>query len=454
MRLKLKNSASGGKNINYKIFFLLIISVFLISPKTFIAGSSCGDTCETKCVALYPDSSDSRDDCEDKCVDDCNALEKKAKVYEDLIKLKNKQQDALAGQLDNINNEQAKTLAQLQEAQKKVQTLGQQIENLSEQIKEGEFKIDYQKKILTGLMQSYYEYDQQGVLPLVLADKALSDVLNQMDYVEQSGEKVADALTEIKKARQELLDNQNALMQKKEESDKAKETLIDKKENLQASENQKTNLLVQTQGEEAKYKQLLARVEAQKEELFDFGAASNLGDVSSSVSSYPKPSSNLASTSWYYSQKDSRWGNKKIGNSKTLMKDYGCAVTAVSMVFREKGASIDPGKMASQKIFYYDLIKWPATWSPGINLASSTSHGNIKWSTVDSQIKKGNPVIVYIKRSRGGGHYVVVTGKDSKDYIVHDPYFGANLYLGTSKSLVGKLGTNSSVSIDQMIVYN
>jgi len=459
MRLKLKNSvrggsASDGKNIKYKIFFLLVVSIFLISPKTFVVGSSCDDTCETKCVTLYPDSSDSRDDCEDKCVDNCQDLEKKAKVYEDLIKLKNKQQDALSGQLDSINNEQAKTLTQLQEAQKKVQSLNQQIDNLSEEIKEGEFKIDYQKKMLAGLMQSYYEYDQQGVLPLVLVDETFSDILNQMDYVEQSGEKVSDVLTEIKKTKQKLVDNQNSLIQKKEESDKAKETLIDKKENLQATENQKTNLLVQTQGEEAKYKQLLARVETQKQELFDFSTASNIDDVSSSVSSYAKPTSNLASTSWYFSQKDSRWGNKKIGNSKTLMKSYGCAVTAVSMVFREKGASIDPGKMASQKIFYYDLIKWPTTWSPGISLASSSSHGNIKWSTVDAQIKKGNPVIVYIKRSRGGGHYVVVTGKDSKDYIAHDPYFGANLYLGTSKSLVGKLGTNSSVSIDQMIVYN
>jgi peptidoglycan hydrolase CwlO-like protein len=439
---------------NKKIFFLLIISVFLVLPKEFASGSSCDDTCESKCVAQYPSDDSGKKKCKNDCVDDCESLEKKAKVYEDLIKLKNKQQDALAGQLDNIDNEQAKTLAQLQETQKKVQTLAQQIDDLSGEIKEGEFKVDFQRKILAGLMQSYYEYDQQGVLPLVLAGKAFSEAINQLDYIEQSGDKVSRLLTEIKQTRQKLVDNQASLIQKKEESDKAKETLIDKKENLQATENQKTNLLVQTQGEEAKYKQLLARVEAQKQELLDFSAASNLGDVSSSVSSYPKPSSNLASTSWYYSQKDSRWGDKKIGNSKTLMKSYGCAVTAVSMVFREKGASINPGSMASQKIFYYDLIKWPATWSPGIKLVSSSSHGNIKWSTVDAEIKKGNPVIVYIKRSRGGGHYVVVTGKDNKDYIVHDPYFGANLYLNTSKSLVGKLGVDSGVSIDQMIIYN
>jgi hypothetical protein len=49
---------------------------------------------------------------------------------------------------------------------------------------------------------------------------------------------------------------------------------------------------------------------------------------------------------------------------------------------------------------------------------------------------------------------VVITGKDSKDYIVHDPYFGANLYLSTSKALVGKIGIDSSVRVDQMILYH
>ena len=439
----------------YKKIFFVPLAVFLFLFFSQLAfADSCDDSCEDSCLAKYPNESSGQKKCEDSCVDDCEELEKKAKVYEDLIKLKNKQQDTLSGQLDNINSEQTKTSAQLQETQKKVQTLGQQIESLAENIKEEEIALDYQKKILAGLMQSYFEYDQQGILPLVLANKDFSDVLNQSDYIEQSGAKVSNILAEVIETRQELIDDQNAIKQKKEESDKAKEDLLDKKYDLQATENQKTNLLVQTQGEEEKYKKLLARVEAQKEELFDFSAASNLDEVNSSVGSYPKPSSNLASTSWYFSQKDSRWGNKKIGNSKTLMKDYGCAVTAVSMVFREKGAGIDPGKMASQKIYYYDLIKWPASWSPDIQLTSSTYHGNVSWSKVDLEIKKDNPVIVYIKRSRGGGHYVVVTGKDSKDYIVHDPYFGPNLYLSTSKSLVGKLGVDSGVKIDQMIIYN
>lgn len=404
-------------------------------------------------IALAEDSQD----CEELSGDlkkKCENYEKEAKAYQEIIKLKNKQQTLISNQLESIDSEQKKTLLQIQETQKKELSLSDQIKELERSINEAESRIGEQKKVLSDLMRNYYEYEQDGFLGMVLVGEAFSESLIQLDYLEQSGERVREILNEISRLRQELLTKKTELDEKREELNKTKETLLDKNEDLQSSESQKTNLLTKTQGEEEKYKQLLARVEAQKSELFDFSAASNTDELVSSVDDYAKPSSNLASTSWYFSQRDSRWANKKIGNSSSLMKDYGCAVSAVSMVFRKNGSSIDPGKMAKQKVFYYDLIKWPASWEPSTKLVSSVNHGNIKWSKIDSEIKDGNPVIVYIKRSRGGGHYVVVTGKDKKDYIVHDPYFGPNLYLGTSKSLVGKLGTDSKVTIDQMIIYN
>ena len=387
--------------------------------------------------------------------DECENLEKKEKVYKELIEIKNKQQNTLSGQLETIDKEQEINRLKLSQTQKQVGELEKKIDELEKSILSKEEDLNAQKKFLVGLMQSYYEYDQQGLLDLVLIDKNFSETVVQADYLEQSSVKLSDVVTAIEKDRNDMMNDRNELNQKREEINKQKEILTDRNNTLAYNENQKQSLLEKTQGEEQKYQDLLARVEAQKLELFNFSEASNADEVISSVGKYPKPKDNLASTSWYYSQRDSRWGNKRIGNSSSLMKDYGCAVTSVTMVFREKGAGIDPGKMAGQKIFYYDLIKWPATWSPGISLASSISHGNIKWSTIDSEIKKGNPVIVYIKKTNGrGGHYVVITGKDSKDYIVHDPYFGANLYLGTSKALVGKIGSDSGTKVDQMIIYH
>jgi len=398
-------------------------------------------------------------DCSQLTGDDkkkCEILEKKAEDYQDLIDIKNKQQATLQKQMQIIDTEQARTQAELADTKNKAEDLTGKISDLERDISYKEDLISYQRLILAGMMQSYYEYYQQGVLDLVLISRDFSSILNQSDYLEQTSTKINEILDDIQKAKATLENEQNDLEQKKQESEKLKQDLEQKKQELLSSEAQKQNLLTQTQGEEAKYQQLLTRVEAQKKELFNFSEASNLAEIDASVGNYAKPDSKYwASTSWYFSQKDSRWGNKTIGNSNSLMKDYGCAVTSLSMVFDFAGASVDPGKMAKQKIFYYDLIKWPSSWEPGITLASSISHGNINWKTVDKEIAADHPVIVFIKKTNGrGGHYVVIHHKDKKDYVVHDPYFGSNLYLGTSRALVGALGANSGTTVDQMIIYH
>ncbi len=389
---------------------------------------------------------------EDK--DKCEELEKKAKAYRDLIEIKNKQQTTLQKQMTLIDTEQSKNQAVLRKTQEQAMTLEQQISELEREIKNKEEQVEYQKKILVGLMRSYYENYQQGTLNIVLLNQDFSEVLGQDDYVQQSSFRVKDALVSIQDARSDLEKRQTELKSKKQESLNLKDQLEDRKVELQDTENQKVSLLTQTQGEEAKYQQLLARVESQKLELFNFSDAGNLDEVSASVKNYPQPKDHLASTSWYFSQKDPAWGNKTIGNSNSLMKDYGCAITSVAMVFKKYGAGINPGSLAKQKIYYYDLIKWPGSWPPDIELVSSIGHRNINWKTVDSELAAGHLIIVYIKKINGrGGHYVVVHNKDSKDYIVHDPYFGPNLYLGTSKALVGKIGTDSKTVVDQMIIY-
>lgn len=440
------------KNIFYNSFkVLILVIVFSFSFLAFNLHKIHADSCSDQCTSAYPTDPDQ----EKQCEDDCNNLNKKAKVYQELIDIKNKQQDTLASQLDSIAKEQDKNKLDLQDTTSKINDLGQKIDGLESDIKSKEEEINVEKKILAGLMQSYYDYDQQGILDLVLVDKNFSETLSQADYLEQSGVKVSDVLNTIQKAKNDMQDNMNQLNSDREEMNKLKEKLTASNADLQLSENQKQSLMDKTQGEEQKYRDLLAHVEAQKKELFNFSSASNLSEINASVSSYPAPKDHLASTSWYFSQRDPRWASQKIGNSKSTMEDYGCAVASVAMVFRKLGSNTDPGNMAKQKIFSFDLINWPTSWSPGISLVSSISHGNINWKTIDSQISKGNPVIVYIQKTNGGGgHYVVVTGKDSNDYIVHDPYFGANLYLGTSKALVGKIGANSKVAVNQMIIYN
>ena len=380
-------------------------------------------------------------------------LEEKAKIYQQIIEIKQKQEDTLDNQIAIIEAEISKMESESELKKKEIDDLNAKISQLGIRIDETEVSIDLQKKILADLLQTYYENKDQDLVTAFLSDKNLSSFLSKDDRMVQVEDKTNEILKNIKSLKESLEKEKESIENDKKEVTDLYYQLEEKTAELKDKKDQKEVLISQTQGEQSKYEKLLARVEEQKQELL------NIDEIGGSLSAdaYSKPpSSAFASTSWYYSQRDSRWGNQTIGNTKTTMKSYGCAVTAVSMVFTFHGDGITPGSMARKKIFTSDLIVWPSTSFGGkIAMSGGYSHGNISWSTVDKELKSGNPVIVYIKKTKGsGGHYVVIHTKMSNGkYVVHDPYWGANLYLDTSKSLVGALSPSSGVNIDQMIIY-
>lgn len=439
MNIKRKNNKSENR-IKFLLSAIIFFAAFLIF-------------CEVKAESItdISDNGSLSDDDKEKLEE----LQRKAEIYRQIIEIKQKQGETLNNQisLTDANIEQVQN--QIEISTKQIEDLNKQILRLQEEIKEKEMLINSQKQLLGQIVQTYYEVNNTEPVVVYLSGKNIASFMVEKDRIAQTGEKIKELVNSIIEIKDGLKKQSDELDQKKGEFVEKNQELQDKNDNLESIKEQKQTLLNQTQGEEARYQELLAKVEKQKEELLDidqYFAASGL-----SADSYPKPDSKyFASTNWFYYQWDSRWGNENIGNTRTKMKSYGCAVTSVAMVFKKHGGSMDPGDLANQRIFSGDLISWPNSWSnPKVTLVSSKYHGNISWSTIDSQIKKGKPVIVYIKRSRGGGHYVVVHHKDSKGkYVVHDPYFGANIFLDTSRALVGALGTSSNTSVDQMIIYN
>lgn len=60
----------------------------------------------------------------------------------------------------------------------------------------------------------------------------------------------------------------------------------------------------------------------------------------------------------YLSQRDPRWGWRKIGNSESLIKDYGCTITCISMLADYFGCFQDPAWMAKNLRFIVDKVIW------------------------------------------------------------------------------------------------
>ena len=205
-------------------------------------------------------------DC-DSAKDKVKCLEKERKDTQELIDIKNKTQLTIKNQLSYIETQQQKNQVELLKTKEKAQDLAQQVADLEREIKDKESLLKYQQLVLSGLIQSYYEYNQGGLLNIVLINQDFSDIFSQSDRIEQSSGRVSEVLKTIRETRAELQDEYDDLKDKKQESEELKSELEDKNLDLQYSENQKQNLLGQTQAEIAKYKELLARIDNEINEL-------------------------------------------------------------------------------------------------------------------------------------------------------------------------------------------
>jgi len=378
--------------------------------------------------------------------------------YKDKIQKKLKtteqQKSILSSQVKLYDLKVSKTARELQNIEDEYKRNEEELKRLEKELKQKDEEIAKLKKQLKESLYIYEQNSQDLSLKLLSSENNLTYYLDKSEYLDRLTQEINEKIGAIRKEKEGLKKKQEEIEKTKQSIEENKKELKEKKEVLELEKRRKNDFLQKTKGDEAKYKELLAHIEEQKKKLINMSAVSagtkaTLEEIKKKAK---KPKSGLASTSWYYAQDDPKWADTRIGFSQSLLKDYGCAVTALSMVFTKEDSKIKPSKLAKKPLFYRDLIVWPNTWGK-LKLTSGRSHGNISWSTIDKKLKKKIPVIVFIRARSGAGHYVVIHHKDKKGkYVVHDPLFGANIYLETSQKLISAI-YKSSVVIDQMLIY-
>ena len=393
-------------------------------------------------------------------------LENQAEEYKDLIKGLRIKEQSLENEIELLDAQVAQLNLEIQTTQTQIEQTNLEINNLLLRIQIKEDEIETQKNILKNLLREINAYDNETTLEILLKSKEFSEFLNQAEYIDTIGEKIKNSLDGLNSIKQELEEEKEEMKEKKDQLEKLSKKLLDQKEIVDAQKNAKEALLKETRGKEYKYQDLLFNVRSQKKTIL--GDINRLKremqvEIAKITAMAERPSENLASTSWYFSQNDPRWKDMTIGLSNSSVDDYGCAISSVAMVFKYYGIDIDPGRLSKQPIFYYDLIVWPTQWR-FLDLIKNSYHrpgGLTKtdWNLIDREIASGHPVIVFIKAlGRSGGHYVVIHSKDSKGYIVHDPVrwngqSGANIYLSTTQKYIGSIYKTNTV-VDQYIIYH
>jgi Peptidase C39 family len=130
-----------------------------------------------------------------------------------------------------------------------------------------------------------------------------------------------------------------------------------------------------------------------------------------------------------FAQNDPRWADDELGPAQSTMGEEGCAVSSAAMVLAYYGQDIDPGRLnafLSESDGYTPegWLYWEkaADFHPG--LARHAYEDLPSYYLIDSNLERGNPVIVRIHLDNGVTHFVVIVGKDGFDYLIQDPASG------------------------------
>ena len=384
-------------------------------------------------------------------------LEQKLKATQKKLQSTIKKKRTLSNQVSYLENRIYQTELNIKLTQTKISETNLGINETNEKINTKEDNLKKIKDELIKNVRLIYQLNQISPIEIFFGYNNFSDLLSQIHYSEIIQENLQTELTNLKLIKKSLEEKERDLQNKKDQLKTLTKNLANQKISFSQQVASKNYLLEVTQGKEKEYQKILARLQRQKKSL--------VGDLQELVNQQKaelerlrneigNPKSGLASNKWYFSQTDPRWKYKTIGYSHSTVGRYGCALTSVAMIMKYYGNQIDPGRLAKYRIYSWDLISWPK-YIGNISLVSSTYQGNINWTRINRELKNGHPVIVRISAiGTGSGHYVVIHHHlNNGHYVIHDPYFGSNIYLDYTKQALSKI-FHRRTKVTQMIIYH
>jgi hypothetical protein len=144
-----------------------------------------------------------------------------------------------------------------------------------------------------------------------------------------------------------------------------------------------------------------------------------------------------------FRQADPRWHYDALGRTADTLGGAGCAVTSAAMVLKSYGVDTDPQRLNDYLTAHggYEgngYIIWEKAAKLGRSVKKAYEDVPSYWR-IDSQLIKGNPVIVRIHLPGGGTHFVVIAGKRGFDYLILDPGAGWRRGLYPLREITAKI---------------
>ncbi|MCA9328788.1 peptidoglycan DD-metalloendopeptidase family protein [Candidatus Saccharibacteria bacterium] len=183
-----------------------------------------------------------------------------------------KKEESLQGKIAELNTE-------ISTAQTEIELTQVKIKELQQRLKETEAELERQKGLLKAALRALYSRRDASTVELLVASDSFSDFIDSQEYLERLQTAVKDSADKVVKLKQQIEKEkfeQEALLQKQKEQ----------KAVLAAKRQEQQDILDQTQGEESKYREIVAaqqaeleKAEAQLAALLSAGNFVSLGPI-------------------------------------------------------------------------------------------------------------------------------------------------------------------------------
>lgn len=380
------------------MMFKILVSVCLFWLVTWqpVAAQDCDQ--QYKCEA----DSDSYSTC----------LEQQKRCWENKISNAKSEANTLQSAIAIINGQVRVQALQIQQTQNEINALEKEVGQLSERIEGLAISLNRLGRVLLQHIKENYKYSRLPYKQNFFASDSFNNFISQLRYHDLAQNQTLELMKRTELQRLTYNEQKELKELKQAEVEKKRQELQSQKNILDSQKASKNELLKQTQNSEAVYQQKLSAAIAELNSLKAFSTSRGASVVGEQNSP----------DGWYFSQRDQRWADQRLGGSSMKMLDVGCLVASTAMIKKKYGEGVNPITIASNNSYFfantaYMLRPWPAP------LGHYYQHSAYSQSTLDSKLQEG-PVIVKILAGPYGTHFLVIKEKKDDHYIMHDPWEG------------------------------
>jgi murein DD-endopeptidase MepM/ murein hydrolase activator NlpD len=195
-------------------------------------------------------------------------LNKQIEVYNKNIKAKQKELNNLSGQISTLSQSIAKINLEIAKVGLEIETLNLKIENAELKIQAKEKEIADQKDVVAEVLRTLHrEQQKSGLLEILVLNNSFSDFMSEVDRLENIQNHLVQGVEDLNTVKLALNDDKGNLENNLSELDTLQSVLDNKIGALDSQKVAKYNLIDITQGQQAKYQQMLEQARKEQEQI-------------------------------------------------------------------------------------------------------------------------------------------------------------------------------------------